>query len=195
MSVVKPQSTYTQDEYGQNIYILCFPIFKIAIEHVHNINAVILNDAYDLHEIVHSKKTALLHALDFFLRMPSEGFYSLKSHPTDTADVSKAYIKKLERLKRDLSSIARAQILEAEIEGHTDPTTQGQVLQDHKHRLHSHAPQPRQVHAEYMNFSMTYFSMAMHTALKQFASLDRTSIRIPAAQIWTKVVRSGRRRK
>ena len=106
--VVKPRSIYRQNEDGQDVYprshpsveycakTLCVPIFKIPSMHVQAINSVILNKAYDLSEIVYKKKCALLFALDYFLRMPSEGFYSLKNYPSET-DARVTYIKKLER--------------------------------------------------------------------------------------------------
>ncbi|KAF3006768.1 hypothetical protein E8E13_010097 [Curvularia kusanoi] len=108
LRVVKPRSTYTTNSDGQLIFswshpwvevkakVLYFPIFRISSEHVQNINSVILNEAYDLPEIVFRSKSALLLALQAFLPMPSEGFYSLKNYPSEGHD-RVLYLKKLER--------------------------------------------------------------------------------------------------
>ncbi|KAF3051792.1 hypothetical protein E8E11_011263 [Didymella keratinophila] len=205
MPVVKPRSTYTQNEDGQNVYswchpaiesqakILYFPVFKITSEQVQNINAVILNEAYDPHEIVYCKKTSLLHALDFFLRMPSEGFYSLKKNPPETADVRQGYIKQLEKVAEDFDSMILAQSSEAEIKGHTDLVVQEQFLRDHLRQFRSLEPQPVQIFAECMKMptlilEMTTVGMAMCAALEPYASLEQTSNQMPA-QNWTKSVR------
>ena len=115
LRVVKPRSTYTQDSNGQLIYswshpkveyrakTLCFPISKVGSEHVQYIDSVILNEAYDLPEIVYNKKPALLLALEAFLRMPIEGYYSLKNYPSED-DARVVYLKKLERFVHSLGS-------------------------------------------------------------------------------------------
>jgi hypothetical protein len=64
---------------------------------------LVLNEAYDLWEIVCKSEAALNRAINAFLEMPSEGAYSLKNYPFET-DARVAYIKKLEKFARTQGS-------------------------------------------------------------------------------------------
>lgn len=108
LPVYKPRSGYQKNEDGSLFHSpstqrskgsanpLGFPVARIGSNDLQTINALAFNEAYDLSKIVFATESALKRALEFFLRMPSTGAYSLKNYSSEI-DPRVLHLKRLEK--------------------------------------------------------------------------------------------------
>jgi hypothetical protein len=108
LPVYKPRSGYQKNEDGSLFHSpsterskgsansLGFPVARIDSDDLETINALAFNEAYDLSKIVFATESALKRALEFFLRMPSTGAYSLKNYSSEI-DPRVLHLKRLEK--------------------------------------------------------------------------------------------------
>lgn len=108
LPVYKPRSGYQKNEDGSLFHSpstqrlkgianpLGFPVARIGSNDLQTINALAFNEAYNLSKIVFATDSALKRALEFFLRMPSTGAYSLKNYSSEI-DPRVLHLKRLEK--------------------------------------------------------------------------------------------------
>jgi hypothetical protein len=108
LPVYKPRSGYQKNKYGSLVQSpstqrskgiansLGFPVARIDSNDLQTINALAFNEAYDLSKIAFATESALKRALEFFLRMPSTGVYSMKNYSSEM-DPRVLHLKRLEK--------------------------------------------------------------------------------------------------